>query len=102
MLVSKLRVAGKIVITFQKPLDISGALFTRITCFNIKLIWILPECIYGFLIVTWPLKARMVEPEQMSIAQQRIGNHVAVTKNEPLPGSKLLNTRCFVATDNTE
>jgi hypothetical protein len=32
-------------------------------------------------IVTWQLKAGMVEPEQTSIAEQRLGNHVPSTTN---------------------
>jgi hypothetical protein len=32
-------------------------------------------------IVTWLLKAGMVEPEQKSIAEQRLGNHVSAAKN---------------------
>jgi hypothetical protein len=58
-------------------------------------------------IVTWRLKAGMVEPGQTSIAKKRLGNHVyaatnidkdlfplqQITGNESLPGSKLPNTR---------
>jgi hypothetical protein len=53
-------------------------------------------------IVTRRLKAGIAEPEQTSIAEQRLGNHVPATtnSNERIVAScKLLNTRRFVATN---
>jgi hypothetical protein len=41
-------------------------------------------CVSGIItqiIVTWRLKVGMVEPEQISIAEQRTGNHVPFTTN---------------------
>jgi hypothetical protein len=32
-------------------------------------------------IVTWRLKAEIVEPEQTSVAEQRLGNHVSAAMN---------------------